>query len=99
MKAMFLDSTAQRVPSYSKLPLPEKLHNTYLNFYSVQVQGFYTVQERLFWMALKKENWGRAFAFDYEPFLIEGWKKVDYSRDFFSIVLLLDSSSTKATQE
>lgn len=57
---MFLDSWP-RGSSYSELPLPEKLRNTYLNFYSVQVQGFYTVQERLFWMALKKENWGRAF--------------------------------------
>lgn len=93
---MFLDSWP-RGSSYSELPLPEKLRNTYLNFYTVQVQGFYTVQERLFWNGFEKGKLGKGFfAFDYEPFLIRGWKKVDYSRNFFSIVLLI---IYKATQE
>lgn len=81
---MFLDSWP-RGSSYSELPLLEKLHNTYLNFYTVQEQGFYTVQERLFWNGFEKGELGKGFsAFDYEHFLMRSWKKVDYSRNFFS---------------
>lgn len=61
---MFLDSWP-RGSSYSELPLLEKLHNTYLNFYTVQEQGFYTVQDRLFWNGFEKGELGKGFsAFD-----------------------------------
>ena len=71
-------------PTLSCLSL--RNYTTHTSTFTLSKCRAFTLPKRGFsGMALKKENWGRAFfAFDYEPFLMRGWKKVDYSRNFFS---------------